>query len=345
MFTNRKGILFVSVCLVLVVLLSSCGGGPEEPYLPVDGEAYINGITNERKEPLQIELPQDERTTLQILLDTANERRIGIEKVDEEIVRELAYYRDFVFYDLSHIMMSPPDTWHMPPTITADEAIADAETLFEVLQYVYGAYLYFGGDEVFGPAKERIIEDIHQGGDTFNDRQFFRILYQHLSPIIRDNHFFIARMPFGPEYTFLVNGDIFFDKTDQGFRNRETGLYITEIVGHDMTDLLRLQIDESGQHFFAPVLLREGMSTTPQTLTVLYEDGTSEYLELRIAPQSRNIFQSPSSLTHVDGYPVVSLERMMGMSAIPYGEYAHAFLSYAEELRDEPIVILDLRSN
>jgi len=347
MFTNRKRVVFLSICFVLIVLLSSCAGGPEEPYLPVDGEAYIDidDMENNREEPAQIELPQDERTTLQILLDIANERRASIEKVNEETVRELAYRRDFTFYDLSHIMMSPTDTWHMPPTITADEAIADTETLFEVLRYVYGAYLYFGGDEVFTSAKERIIEDIRQDGDSYLTGQFFRILYQHLSPIIRDNHFSVGGIPFGPDYRFLVSRDIYFDRVEQRFRNRETGLHIKEIVGHDMADILRLQLDESGRHFYAPVIQREGGSIDPETLTILYEDGTSEYLELRIALPSENVFQSPSSLTHVDGYPVVSLERMMGMSAVPYGVYAHAFLSYAEELRDEPVVILDLRSN
>jgi len=294
---------------------------------------------------LQEEPLQDERTRLQVLLDVANERRLGIEMVDAEIVRELAYRRDFTFYDLSDIMMDPTDLRRPLSSITSDEAIADTETFFEVLRYVYGAYLYFGGDEVFDPIKEQIIEEIHQGGDRHTRMEFFLILHSHLSPIIRDHHFFIDFMSFGPEYRFLVSQDVFFDQTDQGFRNRETDQYIAEILGHDLMDMLRLQLDESGQHFYAPVLYREGTSLDPETLTVLYEDGTSEYIVLRLAPLNRNVFQSPSSLTYVDGFPVVSLERMMGMSAIPYGVYAHAFLGYAEELREEPVVILDLRSN
>jgi len=304
------------------VLLSSCGSTLQEEVLP-----------------------QEEQTTLQILLDIANERRLGIKKVDEEIVRELAYRRDFVFYDLSDIMVSPTDILWPSPIVAADEAIKDTETLFEVLRYVYGAYLYFGGDEIFEPIREQIIEEIRQGNDQYIGMEFLQILYSHLSPVIRDNHFFIDHMSFGPEYRFLVSRDVFFDRTDQGFQNRETGLYIEAITGHDMIDILRLQLDKSGQHFYAPILQREGESIDPETLTVLYEDGTSEYLELRIALTNEHVFQSPSALTYVDGFPVVSLEWMMGMSAVPYGEYAHAFLSCAEELRDEPVIILDLRSN
>jgi len=300
----------------------------------------------EQEEPIEEPLLPDDRTTLQVLLDSANEYRLSIEKVNEETVRELAYSRDFVFYDMGPLIMGHDVIPRMPPTVSRENAIKDVDVLFDALRYAYGVYQYFGGDEVFEPAREKILEELNQfDGSNLASALFSEIIHRYLSPIINDRHFFIGQHLYVAEYTFLTSDDIFFERSGQRFRNRESGLYIEEIVGYDVGELMRLQLNEYGHHFYAPVLQREGTSRAAYTAVIKYEDGTSEYLELRHVPVSWNLFQSPSNLIYVDGIPVVSLESMMGMSATPYGVYAHNFFSYAEEVRDKPVVILDIRSN
>jgi len=348
MFTKKK-VIFLLMSLIFIVFLSSCEDISNESYHTNSSDVHIENYsdTNEYVNEVIIEyeeLYQDERTTLQILLDVANEHRLGIKKVDEEIVVELAYSRDFVFYDRTPLLMSPYERQRVMAITSTEEAIEDVEVLFEILRYIYGPYQYFGGDGVFEPVKEQIIDDI-MNDNIVSSMTLLWSIHRNLLPIISDNHFGIDGVRYGPEYTFLISRDAFFDKTGRGFRNRENGLYIDEIMGHDLLKIMRLQLNEYGQHFYGPVLQQEGISTASHTITILYDDGSSEQLELRYAPTNRNIFQSPSSLTYIDGIPVVSLAWMMGMSAIPLGEYAHNFLSYAVALRDEPVVILDLRSN
>lgn len=322
MFTYTKQIVLLSLLLGLVVFLYACD------------------TDSEMKEPSHRGL-----TTFQLLLDSANLRRSEIEKIDYDSVSELAYNRDFVFYDLSDIMMSPTDVWRVRGGVSTEEAIEDVNVLFEVLRYVYGGYQHFGGDEIFLPIKDVIIEEINQTGNSITAIEFFVILYMNLRPIIMDGHFQIWGHPFAPEHNFFSSNDIFIKRTDRGFFNSTNGQYIASIVGHEISDVLISQLDESGRQFYAPVLSYKGSTTVSQSVEVVYMDGTSEYVKLEAVLQNAVVFEAPTSLIHIEGYPIVSLAWMMGMSAEPFGHYAHEFLSYAKQLRYEPIVILDLRSN
>jgi len=355
MFAKKSKAVFLCMCMISLVFLCSCESNAKE--VSAQSETDVNDAANGAvtSEGLE-ESSQEEMSTLQLLLGVANERRLGIETIDKQAVTQLAYSRDFVFYDLSNIIVAPTDELQRPPaTITSEEAIEDTEILFDVLRYVYGAYQYFGGDDVFEPVRKSVVEDILQGGNNFTGAELCRILYRHLSPIIEDYHFIIreniresgggAQFPFGSENTFLVSSDAFYDKTEQGFRNRDNGLYLAELAGYDMGDIMRLQLDEQGRHFYAPVMMRDGISSASSQLTIIYEDDTTEQIMLQAAPMSINAFEAPSSLEYIDDIPIVSLAWMMGMGAIPHGQYALDFLGFAEELRNEPIVILDLRSN
>jgi len=364
---RRNKILLLLICLLIIVFLYACESVPIEDYYtnytdaydaydayindidvyedietdipvdPVDVEEYI-----EEEIPEQEEFYPDDRTTLQVLLDTANEHRVSIEKVDDDTVIELAYSREFLFYDRAPLFS---DRVGMRVINSIEEAIEDVEVLFKILRYIYGAYQYFGGDDVFNHVKEQIIDDINND-NSISSLTLLSAINSHLYPVIMDNHFFIENTRYGPEYVFLASSDVFFDRTNRGFNNRENGLYIEEIKGHNLESLMRLQLDNYGMHFYGPLYQREGASSTSHTITILYENGTSEYIELlRIPTGSRNVFRAPASLTYIDDIPIVSLSWMMGLSAIPHGVHAHNFLSYAEELRDEPVVILDIRSN
>jgi len=350
MLATKKKIVLLCLCLMVLISIISCKSASPETYIPVDTDVIA---ADEHEETTHEELPleephQEEVDTLQLLLDTANTRRLGIGQVEEQTVRELAYSRDFTFYDLTPLM---PGEWQsLPPTVTPEEAIEDVEIFFDVLRYVYGAYQYFGGDEVFEPVKEQIIKDILRDSNAIAGTEFVQLLYRHLSPIIIDHHLSIrhgssAFASFGPSYSFLVSSDAFFDKSDFSFRNRENGLYITEIIGYDLVDIMRLQLDESVRHFYAPVVMRDGLSAASLMLTIVYEDGTNGELELRVPSSHRNSIAPPTVLTYIDDIPVVPLKMMLGLGDTAQGQYSKKFLDYARLLQDEPVVILDLRTN
>lgn len=84
--------------------------------------------------------------------------------------------------------------------ITKHQAIEDIENLFSLLKFGYSAYSYFGGDEVFYLAKEKILKLLN----VIESRNISKTL---LSDIIKFNLDFIQ------DSHFSVNGDKLCDYT------------------------------------------------------------------------------------------------------------------------------------
>ena len=283
---------------------------------------------------------------LQYALHRANIRRSEIERPNQDMLLPLVYGREPASFDLEPFFPARGQ-WHIPASITYYEALTDVDAVFNILRYVYGAYTYFGGDEVFEPVKAAILEDIGQF-ETLSPRgDFLPILHYHLSQVISDNHFWLDNTRLSADSIFYINDDAAFDKTDRGFRHRENGLYVEHIIGHDLQSIFRLTVDEAGQLFYTPVIYadRDSRFGASTNITLEYEDGTMESLILRVAVSTRTNWQTAAGLRYVEDIPVVNLEWMMGLSSVPYGQYAQQFLNFAEALRDEPIVIMDIRSN
>ena len=68
----------------------------------------------------------------------------------------------------------------------------DAETFFTLLRTTYGAYEYFGGDEVFLPLRDQVLEELALEGRVLYRHTLQDLLYNVLSPVIRDGHFKIG---------------------------------------------------------------------------------------------------------------------------------------------------------
>lgn len=85
---------------------------------------------------------------------------------------------------------------NLEKALTMETAREDIETFFTLLRTTYGAYDYFGGDEVFGPLEEQAIaalESRKKEGDILYSKEIRDILYDTVRPVIRDGHFMIGR--------------------------------------------------------------------------------------------------------------------------------------------------------
>lgn len=71
----------------------------------------------------------------------------------------------------------------------ADTAI-DVDLFFRALRSAYGAYFYYGGDEVFLPIRDAVLAEL-AGKPTLTAASVGRILLQHLAPVLRDGSFTI----------------------------------------------------------------------------------------------------------------------------------------------------------
>ena len=234
-------------------------------------------------------------------------------------------------------------------SLSREEAAYDIKVLFELLRHIYAAYHYFGGDKVFLPMLDEILEEIDQR-ESWSDALLVQLIQDRLGSVIIDNHFIInaySGSTFGdPHHSFVWNTP--FDRSEQGFRKRDTGLYVVDVEGHDKYELFRLSINEAGEFFYIPVIFRRAIEGSNYNLKITFEDGEQVTINLlRTVHERAHPRGARNSLHFQNGIPLVSIRRM-GDS---FNHYTHSHqealqvLSYAEHLRDEPVIIVDIRSN
>ncbi|MDR2166580.1 MAG: hypothetical protein LBE35_01860 [Clostridiales bacterium] len=296
-----------------------------------------------------------ELSDLEYALKAAYERRLEIIKPDYNMLisltegrRPLTWEQLYEYGYLSTLWEWESD-WEilmdMPEAISVEDALMDARELFIALRHVYGGYLYFGGDEVFVPLLEAVLADISAHGDRIATMDLINILHGRLSEVIVDNHFSVWNRFMSQSANFYYSRALIFDRTENGFRNRESGLYVSEVRGHEVDEVFRLSIDDEGNLFYSPIVMTLNMPSV-YPLVITYEDGTATTTALFQRSHDHREF-APANMEFIEGIPVISVMRM-GFTAHDNSssvECARAFLSFAEQVRDEPVIIVDLRGN
>ncbi|MCL2169749.1 MAG: S41 family peptidase [Defluviitaleaceae bacterium] len=319
------------LCGLLAFVLASCGGQGEEIQDYDYNYDYENGYTPEPE-------PDTTPAVLQYVMDRAHERRLGIIKPDYNVLMAMTHGR--VPAPL------PGGLWEQTQhgSLSLERALEDVEIFFQALYNAYAGFVYFGGNEVFLPIKDAVIYELTEQGDMIGANTLAQVLHSHLYPVINDRHFMLGNQFLGHDMLyFLPTQNLKYKKTENGFINAETRLYLLEIYTQNIYEVMRLHGDVDGQLFYRPVLLS---SRLPAPLVFTYEDGSIAEISFR-ALTGLSMHTSLPSLTFHDGIPVVAV-RTMGFDGHSGAlNYRHAvrFLSFIDELRDEPVIIVDVRSN
>ena len=232
-------------------------------------------------------------------------------------------------------------------SLTHDEAVEDVNYLFEACYYAYGLYDYFGGHPAFDAAQQAIFQDL-DGKDTVTCQELEEIMVSHLG-FIKDGHFSINQnhpAPFQIPFFFRQTA---FLKTEDGYQT-VNGKVVESVENHeDLDELFKRSISKQGQLVYYPVLLKEAMfdgqsefekHTCDEELTVHYTDGTTETLT---AEPWKQYFEQLSKnknteLRQTKGIPVFQFNNFRT-------EYQGEIVNGAEQLKDAPVSMLDLRSN
>jgi len=246
----------------------------------------------------------------------------------------------------------------MDAVVTQANALRDTTALFDMLATEYILYIYLGGDEVFFPVRDRIKEYINTQPYWYA-WELSQLFHAHLSAVINNNHSSIGGQLFYIRYGFVV-ADARFEHTRRGFRNIENGLYIRSLVlpclpgkALAVNDVMHFSTDENGISFFySPVIaLRVPDVGLPRYLTITYTNGTVEIFPLYIwdnGEASLGNRQYYTSLEFMQGVPVVTISRMANMN-VPEDDIrsvvGRQFIAYASQLRDEPVIVVDVRGN
>lgn len=305
----------------------------------------LSGCTSTvRQAPIGQILPSEQ---MQSLLRTANLKHRAIVKpeVDEAVIVK-RFSRDTSEYTLNYQIVGAMDNG----TLTTEQAKNDVNMLFYNLQTKYGLYEYFGGDETFDSSREVILQTCDQT-DALVPEDLAEIMIANLS-FVKDGHFLIGAQQVAPTIVPLHYRDVDFEKTDAGYRNIATRKLVTSVDDYeDLDNLFRCSISNEGAIVYYPVVLTElarGVSTNPDhmpgNITVNYEDGTAQILFC--VPYTSDLSKERATVELYKNRSIpVLFSSIMAFERGSEQQAANDFLTYAERLRHEPIMILDLRSN
>jgi len=340
----RRWALWIITAIILLLLVA-CGADQDE----TPDDVHEEDLTEIEEYYEEQEEPRAELITLDwgYALDLATQRRAGIVKPEPgelEAMTEgrtpLARFPQRFRNDWSEQEDAPPDFF------TIEDAVADAWVLFNTLRYVYGGYVYFGGDDVFSAMLGDVTTEFFLlGEEMIRAADFARILHRHINQIVVDNHFWIGDERMGSNFGYFHRHGVYYDKTENGFRNRDTDLYLTEIEGYSIQEAMRLHTNADGALFYRPVMLLESAAAVHQA-DFVYEDGSVQRRALIREAVPQRQMQLPT-LEYIDFIPVLTVMAMGfdGHEAAWGIDHATAFMSYAQNLRQERVVIVDIRGN
>lgn len=319
------------LCILLALLMVGCtvpAAQPEEvPQPPIEDVVLeTTEPVAQSEEPLQGIWSEE----LISLMEQINAEHQAVEKVS------LDGHEKYIQTELKNATVTVAEA-NEDGSFSAAQAEADLQYFFDYLRGNYGLYLYFGGDEVFGAAKEEILRQVREE-ETLTVERFSEILWENMR-FIQDGHFSIDNK--GTLKSLIPHFfiEIPFHKTENGYQS-EDGKLVSAVEGYDDLDLLfKRSLSRDGDIVYYPVVMMEylnGMSACPP-LQLTYEDASTQLL-----------FAEPYQRleTDITASEVTRMSTVEGIKSFAsIGCYMRRFSEAAKELKTEPLSIVDLRFN
>ncbi len=333
---QRKKSGLLSLLLVLA-LLAGCAPAAETPP---PGPIPSQSVSTPAPTPEPTPTPAPEPVDFHEFLDGVNAARKAI--VDQKGHIDIsAYTPDFreqnnTFTEEEMELLTTERKFL--ESLPLEDALEDVDTFFRLLQTTYGAYYYFGGDEVFLPIRDAVKEELTAisipSTKNQNETQYLseapgRILYKHLSPVLLDGHFMIGQ--YAPRNTFAK------------YMYYVPNLYRDSVEGAENPGYLKPTIGPDGRICYWYAALSHDGSDLPDTL-----DGISLKWRWQKALRASSDNAAPAfSESEWEGIPVLT-SRSMSISEENADADEQALQRLSEcggEYADSPLLIFDVRAN
>ncbi len=212
-----------------------------------------------------------------------------------------------------------------------------------MLKYGYAGYQCFGGDEAFLAAKGRILQDLGERSSDLSTEEYESLICGHLG-FIQDGHLSLGRtrlcefysLFWNPEYEFRRDDAGFFIAASDGIRRAAS------IEGDDPCSYLKPSISETGDIIYVPGIVRPRLDLGFTEINVKYRDGHSE--AIRLDQMVSTAQGGPAyELDAIDDIPLLKC-RSFEPSDVNI-DSLNAFVDDVSRLRDERVMVLDIRSN
>ena len=272
--------------------------------------------------------------------------------VDKGIMNASQYVGDLVDQDLrlSYYPKENMAEYDPEKILTQQQAVEDVTYLFNAFHDCYGPYEYFGGAEVFDAAEETIKAKL-QTKKTLTAADLEQILLKNLT-FIQDGHFSINMKRTNPTKIPFFFRDVAFVKIEEGYQATD-GRKVESIEEYDNLDeLMKRSISPEGKLVYYPVLLKDcdfwealkSPQTCDETLTIYYSNGDTQ--ELTAEPYQ---IYTEMNLENPENNQITKFYEDENIPVFQFNqfdeEHIEEILDGATKLKDEPIAVLDLRSN
>ena len=226
--------------------------------------------------------------------------------------------------------------------------------LFDLLRYGYVGYQHFGGDAVFLPLRDSMLESLALMRDPLPVREYLdRLLVPAFRGVIYDNHFQIHNVTMrARDYRLHMSRDFV-------LRRDRAGGFVTEIDGAARRVLGTTLRDGTPVDGILPTLTREG--ELAWMFGLLAADGDRQAWEIVALLECARTGERSSlvaSLAHVGNYnptsnPVLETREVGGVPILvnrtmSVRSWHNARMEFAQSgiaLRDKPVLVLDLRGH
>ena len=268
------------------------------------------------------------------------------EELEAELSSLLYRYSDFndeapanvIRYGVESLKDAETAKTHISP----NEAMEDVDLLFRVFKYGYAGYQFFGGDEAFGKARSRIMERVRACQNAISVDELADVIADNLD-FIQDGHFYVGGRKLCRVSRFCADFSREFRMDGAGRFKSPEGPILVVADGRDPAQYMKPSLSVDGDIVcILGTLAPDGSSGTDVLLE--FDDGTKQVATLNAAMTESNRPEGPCyELTETAGIPM-AVCRQLG-SFRGEDEYMNRFVSDAEKLWYEDVVLIDLRSN
>lgn len=241
----------------------------------------------------------------------------------------------------------------LPQTISREDAKKEVDWYFRLLRTFYGLYTFYGGDEAFGAARMKCLEQLDAGSELLSIEEEYAPMLRDSLSFARDNHWMIGNVQMCPEILLMGNPDATFSLKNGVFYGGEDGDRAVESIENEPPEnYLKPAIDKEGRLAYCPYI-QVPEDERIETIVVRYQGGGEEEIPLEEETANSKTGKRKEILCtyEQDGIYTVQMNRMVrGSSADgPYQEgddvIRERFLETAKNLQEASVGVFDLRYN
>ena len=236
---------------------------------------------------------------------------------------------------------------NMAATVSYADAVADVELFFRALRYAYGAYYYFGGDDAFFAARDKVLASL-KGKNSISGKALSELIFSQLL-FVKDSHFSINNMRTTEDrsvrYEYCYCRGQAFAKDENGYYKMIGGKKWYFVSCSDSTVTLEPTLLSTGELCYSPVRFRplQG-AAADDTLLLQSESGTrTENIHWILStPYAEQSLHTPNTELLQSGDIAYVAVRCFDLE---YDEELTRYSAAGADVKDAKLIIFDLRSN